>query len=228
MRLVVPAGRRPLIVDAGSGTGISTRLLRRVFGPEPVVLGVEPNDGMLREALAETPAELEIEYVVGLAEALPAVDGAASLVLAAQALQWFDRQAFYAEAWRVLAPGGMLAILQNNRAWTESQALDAYEEFLEANSPGYSRFYRAFDIQGELEAIDGFEVAPPFAVTWTRRMSLDEFAGMARSSTQMRGAMRALGDVRALEMLTASISPHALGETVDVPYRTELFRARRA
>jgi SAM-dependent methyltransferase len=226
--LVAPAGGRPLIVDAGSGTGISTRLLRRVFGPEPLVLGVEPNEDMLREAAAETPPELGIEYVAGLAEALPSPQGAVSLVLAAQALQWFDRPAFYAEARRVLAPGGTLAILQNNRAWEQSAAVEAYEQFLEAHSPGYSRFYRAFDVEGELEALDGFEAAPPFAVTWTRRMSLEGFVGMARSSTKMQGAIRALGAERALELLTASIAPHAHGQTVDVPYRTELFRARRA
>lgn len=36
-------------------------------------------------------------------------DGSASLVTAAQALHWFELEKFYSEAFRVLAPGGVLA-----------------------------------------------------------------------------------------------------------------------
>jgi hypothetical protein len=59
-------------------------------------------------------------------------------------------------------------------------------------------------------------------------VSLENFLGMARSSTKMQGAIRALPADRGLELLRASIAPHARGATVDVPHRTELFRARRA
>ena len=218
---------RPLVVDVGSGTGISTRLLRETFGPGPLVVGVEPGRDMRREAVADTPAELDVAYVRGLAEALPFADGEAAVLVAAQALQWFDRPGFYREARRVLAPGGTLALLQNNRDWSRSVALRVYEEFLEEHSPGYSRFYRAFDVQAELEGLDGFEPSPPFVATWTRTMTVDEFLGMTRSSTKMHAAIEALGEEKAVRTLTAALEPHCRDGVVRVPYRSELYRARR-
>lgn len=51
-----------------------------------------------------------VVYAVAAAEAAPLRDGAVDLVTVAQALHWFDRPAFHAEADRVLRPGGMLAV----------------------------------------------------------------------------------------------------------------------
>jgi ubiquinone/menaquinone biosynthesis C-methylase UbiE len=218
---------RPLVLDVGSGTGISTRLLRATFGPRPLVVGVEPGRDMRREAVADTLAELDVAYVSGLAEALPFADGEAAVAVAAQALQWFDRPAFYREARRVLAAGGTLAVLQNNRDWSRSDALRVYEEFLEAHSPGYSRFYRAFDVQAELEAVEGIEPSPPLVATWTRTMTADEFVGMTQSSTKMRAAIDAIGEESAVRTLAAALGPHCRDGVVEIPYRSELYRARR-
>jgi SAM-dependent methyltransferase len=53
-----------------------------------------------------------IEYRTAPAEASGLPDGCCDLVIVAQALHWFDFDRFYAEAKRVLKPGGVLA------AWT--------------------------------------------------------------------------------------------------------------
>jgi ubiquinone/menaquinone biosynthesis C-methylase UbiE len=184
---------------------------------------------MRREALADTPPELRIEYVDSAAEELPFGDGDVTAVLAAQSLQWFDRPRFLAEAARVLRPGGTLAVAQNNRCWQESPLLEAYEEFLEAHSPGYSRLYRAFDVEAEIAAAEAFAPAPTARERWTLTLTLEEFLGLARSSTKMQAAMRALGEERALELLLEAVRPHLDGrEEVVVPYVAELYLARRA
>lgn len=51
-----------------------------------------------------------VRYAVAPAEASPLEDASADLVTVAQALHWFDRDAFFAEAGRVLRPSGLLAV----------------------------------------------------------------------------------------------------------------------
>ena len=48
---------------------------------------------------------------VSPAEKLPAPDSSARLLTVSQALHWFDLGRFFDEARRVLAPGGVLAVV---------------------------------------------------------------------------------------------------------------------
>jgi ubiquinone/menaquinone biosynthesis C-methylase UbiE len=59
--------------------------------------------------LSHATARPNVQYVQAAAEQLQGDPGAADLVCAAQALHWFDRPAFYAQAARVLKPSGVLA-----------------------------------------------------------------------------------------------------------------------
>jgi trans-aconitate methyltransferase len=56
------------MLDVGAGTGIATRLLRRVAGQTPVIAGVEPSRDMLRAAARGSPAQLRIHWIRGRAE----------------------------------------------------------------------------------------------------------------------------------------------------------------
>jgi SAM-dependent methyltransferase len=213
-----------LVLDVGAGTGISTRAIARALGDAFEYVGVEPNVPMRSEAVrvGGPPA---CRYVDGTAEALPFEDESARVVAAAQALQWFDRQDFYAEARRVLATDGVLAIVQNNRRWQDSSFLDRYERFLEEHSAGYNRDYRSFPIAEELAALSGF--GPPLDVseTWIRPMSTDEFIGMSLSSTKMARAVQKLGEERAISILRSLAKEE--GEELRIPYVTELYLSRR-
>lgn len=60
-------------------------------------------------AAARGPAN--VRFAVAPAEASPLPDASLDLLLVAQAAHWFDLPAFYAEAARVLKPGGVLALL---------------------------------------------------------------------------------------------------------------------
>lgn len=62
------------------------------------------------EQIAHARPHPRVRYHVAPAEASPLGDAAADLVTVAQALHWFDRTAFFAEAGRVLRPGGLLAV----------------------------------------------------------------------------------------------------------------------
>ena len=229
------AGRRAgwprpeLVVDVGAGTGIATRLLRRTLGPEVRIIALEPSAGMREQAAAGTPSGLAIEFRDGSAEQLPFESGAATLINVAQAVHWFDRTRFYAEARRVLAPGGTLAILQNNRDWRASPFLDAYETFLETYGEDYSRHYRAFDIEAELGSVEGLEAVTLVVANWEQPMTVEQFAGMARSSSRVQAAMRRNGEQRTIAALLDLLDQYAQSDgTVAVQYRSELYLARRA
>lgn len=56
----------------------------------------------------------KVDYRVSPAEASGLDEGSVDLITVAQALHWFDLQAFYAEVERVLKPGGVLAIWSYN------------------------------------------------------------------------------------------------------------------
>ena len=62
---------------------------------------------------------------MGLAEAAPLRSGWAQLVTVAQALHWLDLDAFYAEARRVLVPGGAVAVWTYGRHQVDGGAIDA-------------------------------------------------------------------------------------------------------
>lgn len=215
------AGVPRLAVDVGAGTGIATRQVASALGPVWRCVAVEPGEAM-RNIASEDLTPLGIEVAAGTGEDFPVDDGSVGLLLAAQAVQWFDRPRFYAEATRVLAPQGLLALIENNRSWRTSSFLDDYESLLEELSPGYSRFYRDFDYISELAAA-GFSNAHAYHAEWVRTMTPSAFEEMAMSSTKMRAAVESTGDSNVRERLAALFHDHGIEQTVDVPYRTDLL-----
>jgi ubiquinone/menaquinone biosynthesis C-methylase UbiE len=214
--------------DVGAGTGILTRALRPVLGADWTIEGIEPGADMRRQAAESTPASDNIAYREGGAEALPCADGSLGLLTVAQAIQFFDRPVFYAEADRALAAGGLLAVIQNNRVWEGSPLLEAHELFVETNAPGYSRHYRDIDVLGEFQALSWAASAELLTHDWSLHMSIDRFAGMMLSRRTMKPAVAALGEA-AVDMALRDMSArHGNGDgTVTVPYRTELYLARK-
>lgn len=94
---------RTLAWDAGTGSGQAAIGLAAHFAR---VVATDPSAAQLAEARVHPVIEYR-EGVEGVSGLEPA---SADLVTAAQALHWFDLQAFYREVSRVLRPGGLLAI----------------------------------------------------------------------------------------------------------------------
>lgn len=101
-----------LIVDLGSGTGISTRwLAERGYH----VIGIEPNADMRAEADRCSKDDPHIEYREGSGEATGLESKTVDVVMAAQAFHWFNQQAALDEMARILKPGGHVALIWNIR-----------------------------------------------------------------------------------------------------------------
>ncbi len=92
-----------LVVDLGSGTGLSSRAWSDRAGR---VVGVEANPAMLRRARATTSAA-NVSFVEAYADATGLEAGSADIVTCAQSFHWMDPNAVLPEVARVLRPGGV-------------------------------------------------------------------------------------------------------------------------
>ena len=157
--------------DCATGSGQAAVALASRF--ERVIA----TDASAGQIAAATPHP-RVEYRVAPAEASSLDPASVDLVTVAQALHWFDRPAFYAEARRVLRPDGVVA------AWTyghpsidEPRADAALQRFYSETVGPYWPTERALVDAGYRTIDFPFnEVAPPFFEMETR-WTLDFLVG---------------------------------------------------
>ena len=103
--LLAGVTRPALVVDLGSGTGTSTR-----YWAERAerALGVEPSADMRAQARAATTAA-NVAYIEGFSHETSLADDSADLVTCSQSLHWMLPDPTFAEAARILRPGGVFA-----------------------------------------------------------------------------------------------------------------------
>ncbi|HVX83703.1 MAG TPA: class I SAM-dependent methyltransferase [Phycisphaerae bacterium] len=126
---------RTRIADIGSGTGLLAKLFLEAGNG---VIGIEPNADMRAAGdafLAEFPAFGSRE---GTAEATGLADRSIDLIVAGQAFHWFDQPRTRAEFERILAPGGGVALVWNERL-THSPFLQAYEALVHTYATDYTK-----------------------------------------------------------------------------------------
>jgi SAM-dependent methyltransferase len=144
------------VADLGSGTGILTAdLLDRGCR----VWAVEPNDAMRLAAEQALGGRAGFASVAGSAEDTGLEPGSIDLATAAQAFHWFDLEATGRELRRILAPGGRVAVIWNDRR-REGPFLEAYEAFLLEWATDYREVretYGVADRLGELVAPGALE-----------------------------------------------------------------------
>jgi SAM-dependent methyltransferase len=161
---------RKLAWDCGTGNGQAATGLAPWFEK---IIATDPSAEQLEHALLHP----HIEYRQAPAESTAFPPGSFDLVVAAQALHWFDIPAFFAEARKVLKESGLLAVwsYELNRI---SPAVDAvvlhyYEDIIGADWPPERRLvaegYRGIEFPFA-------EITPPefrMRLQWTRDEYLD-------------------------------------------------------
>ncbi|MFF5426429.1 MULTISPECIES: methyltransferase domain-containing protein [unclassified Streptomyces] len=135
------------VLEVGCGLGMGAVVTLREYGTGTVT-GMDVHPEQLRRAraahadlLRQEPARLR--FVQGAAESMPLEDGAFDAVISVEAAQHFpDLGAFAAETWRVLRPGGRVAVASfftvdeaPGRAEELARLLDTYASGLDIARP---------------------------------------------------------------------------------------------
>jgi SAM-dependent methyltransferase len=136
--------------DVGTGNGQAAHL---VAGQFDTVFGSDPS----AEQISHAQPHPRITFAVEPAEHCSLPDSSCDLVLAAQCIHWFDHPAFFAEARRVLRPGGLLAAIGYDWFYVDPQVdeivgrtiLKPLEPIWAAANWLLTDNYRSLDFPGE-------------------------------------------------------------------------------
>ncbi|MBW8769967.1 MAG: class I SAM-dependent methyltransferase [Gemmatimonadetes bacterium] len=162
---------RARVWDCATGNGQAAVALSRQFAH---VIATDPSSAQIASAQRVGG----IDYAVMTAERPAIAAGAVALVTVAQALHWFDRPRFFAEARRALAPRGIIAVWTYGPCSLGDPALDAaMRRFHDETVGPYWPAERALVVSGLAGVEFPFDElrAPAFAMTteWT----LAQFVG---------------------------------------------------
>jgi SAM-dependent methyltransferase len=196
------------VLDVACGTGVLAREAAKQVAPAGSVVGFDRNEGMLAVARREAPA---IEWRQGLAEALPFADGAFDAVVCQFGLMFFEnRTVALKEMWRVLRPGGRLAVA----VW---DVLD--------HSPGYGAMTALLQRLFGDDAADALR-APFILGSSEKLLSLFAEAGVPDAQIQTRVGTARFPSIEA--WVRTDVKGWTLAEMIDdSQYKTLLEEAKR-
>lgn len=173
--------------DCAAGSGQATLGLARRFDH------VTATDASAAQ-LSQAPPHPRVTYRVAPAEVSGLPDASVDLVTVAQALHWLDLDPFYAEARRVLIPGGSLAVWCYGLLVVDEPAIDRQLEYFYAGvvGPYWSPDRRLVESGYRTVAFPFDELAPPpfeMALEWT----LGDLAAYLRTWSATEACRQALG-----------------------------------
>jgi SAM-dependent methyltransferase len=136
-----------VVADIGSGTGFLTELFVRNGNP---TFAVEPN-GPMRAAAEDSLKEWpNFHSVDGTAEVTNLANASVDFVTAGQAFHWFNVDLAAKEFRRILKPGGVVALIWNERLSDASPFMAGYDKLIETfRKDGESSRPKLQDEKGE-------------------------------------------------------------------------------
>jgi ubiquinone/menaquinone biosynthesis C-methylase UbiE len=182
-------GPTPLAtLEVGCGTG---HWLAAMTGRASTLAGIEPSAPMLERARIAAPGA---RLVRARAEDLPCRSATFDRIVCVNALHHFsDRHRFFAEARRVLKPGGGLLTIGKD-PHTERDEWWVYDYFSQTREIDLARFAAVRTLRGEL-ALAGF--------AWTESLEADHIEVVQSAADALAGGVVDCSFTSQLSVLTA-------------------------
>ncbi|MCI4343549.1 MAG: class I SAM-dependent methyltransferase [Thermoplasmata archaeon] len=219
-------GPGSVVVDLAAGTGKLTRAIQ-VTGA--AVVAVEPMAGMRRVFRRVVP---DVPVVNGRAEAIPLPSEFADAVFVGQAFHWFRGRSAVREIARVLRPGGILVLVWNTRSDRVRWSRALTEIVGRAGGPGT---YAHASGNGDAWRRPFRRGASPFTGLQKRTFAHSQSATPATFVDRILSVSHVAARPRSVRLRVArevravlASDPGTRGRTtVELPYRTEVFYARK-
>jgi len=163
--------------------------------------------------------DLGLDARPGTGEETGLPDACAGLVLCAQAFHWMDQPRAWAEFQRIARPGGLIALLWNNRVRAGTPFLEELEALLHRH---------AVDDIAWAERMDrrrwpGMQVV---VFPHAHRLDLDGFLSRISSLSWMPRS-GSPGHAAMIEDLRSLFARHQQAGVVEMPHQCELYWTRR-
>ena len=186
-----------VVVDVGSGTGLSTTPWAALAGR---VIGVEPSEDMRRVAESTRANLTNVIYVDGTSDATGLPSASADIVQCAQSLHWMPPQQTFEEAARVLRPGGLFIAydcdwppicgFQAEQAYCAFTRRTEAIEAARAASPGVVKFNKDGHAKRMLDS-GAFVYVRDCALHQPAQGGADELVAVALSQGSVQAALAA-------------------------------------
>ena len=152
------------VLDLGSGGGIDCFLAAKKVGPTGKVIGVDMTAAMIEKARAnkEKIGAENVEFRLGEIEHLPVADNTADVIISNCVINLSpDKHQVFREAYRVMKPGGKLAV---SDIVTDGPLPDAIKNSLSAWAGCVAGAMDVNDYMGAIEAagFENVEVRPTY------------------------------------------------------------------
>lgn len=208
------------VLDLAAGTGKLTRLLVPT-GAE--VIAVEPVSEMRRRLRSAVPTAHVLD---GTAERIPLPDRSVEAVTVAQAFHWFDAPVALEEIAWVLAPGGGLGLIWNERDTSEPWVAEL-SRLIRWDERGEHRVPYTTEVDWAAR-IDGMDTpfGPVSRYDTTYRQVLDTETLVARVLSTSYIASQSIDERTRLAASVRDLVA-GLGETFELPYQTVVYWCRK-
>ncbi len=207
------------VLGLGSGTGSLARGFARAGAR---VTALDISEDLLAQARALAAEEgVEIETLCAPAEDSGLAAARFEVVSAGQCWHWFDRPRAAAEARRLLAPGGTLAICHFDWLPRPGNVVAATEALIEAHNPAWTLgggdgFYPAWAADA---AGAGFDAIESFSFETSVRYDHQAWRGRIRASAGVGGSLSAEAVATFDRALAVRLAAEFPGEPLQVPHR---------
>lgn len=186
--------------DCGAGSGQASIPLADYFST------VHATDASASQ-IAQAESHPRIHYRVASAEDNGLASHSVDLVSVAQALHWFDLARFYAEARRVLKPGGVIAAWSYGMIRVEGAEVDAAIQYFYRHTIGpYWPPERRHVENGYRDLDFPFQLIDPPPLSMRVHWTLDQLLGYLRSWSASARYLSATGKDPALSLAAELLS----------------------